>query len=163
NITSGGNTAGSLNITYGGTSVTIDVSAHAASANAAADLRAEITSKLAGTALEGKLTVGGTDTITLTAVDSEDAAITVSGTAETSVFGGETATRGSNGKLDFSVSGVGISLDATTGANISTAVSNINSTLKAAGSKFQAYDNGGSLAFRAITTDAGPLDRKSVV
>ncbi|MBS1167691.1 MAG: flagellar protein [Proteobacteria bacterium] len=102
-------------------------------------------------------TDNATHGIVLTAANNEDASFAVSGTAATSIFGTATSARGSDGKLSFTVNGTAVSLDATSGATLTDAIANTNIALKAAGSKFQAYNNGGKLGVRAITTDAGAL------
>ncbi|MBS1167692.1 MAG: flagellar hook-associated protein FliD [Proteobacteria bacterium] len=131
-IDAAGNTAGTLNVTYGGTT------------------------KLTATD-------NATHGIVLTAANNEDASFAVSGTAATSIFGAApTSARGSDGKLSFTVNGAAVSLDATSGATLTDAVANTNIALKAAGSKFQAYNNGGNLGIRAITTDAGALSMGGV-
>lgn len=160
NIVTGGNTAGTLNLAYGGTSVSINIGSNAAGASAATDLRDQINTALSATALNGKVSasVDGSNRIVLTAANNEDASFAVSGTAAASVFGAGTSVRGSDGNLSFTVNGTAVSLNATTGATLADAVANANIALKAAGSKFQAYDDGANhLAFRAITTDAGAL------
>jgi len=158
-IDTNGNTAGTLNVTYGGTTVALDITATGAGANADAALATKINTALAGTALSGKLTAtdNATHGIVLTAANNEDASFAVSGTAATSIFGTATSARGSDGKLSFTVNGTAVSLDATSGATLTDAIANTNIALKAAGSKFQAYNNGGKLGVRAITTDAGAL------
>jgi len=164
-IDAAGNTAGTLNVTYGGTTVALDITATAIGANADAALATKINTALAGTALSGKLTAtdNATHGIVLTAANNEDASFAVSGTAATSIFGAApTSARGSDGKLSFTVNGAAVSLDATSGATLTDAVANTNIALKAAGSKFQAYNNGGNLGIRAITTDAGALSMGGV-
>ncbi len=160
-IDTAGNTAGTLNVTYGGTTVALNIGANLAAAGAGDALKDAINTALGSTALSGKLTAtadASTHAITLTAANNEDASFAVSGTAAASIFGASpTGTRGSDGKLSFTVNGSAVSLDATTGATLTDAVANTNIALKAANSKFQAYDNGGKLAIRAITTDAGAL------
>ncbi|WP_026792388.1 flagellin [Pleomorphomonas oryzae] len=161
NIDTAGNTAGTLNVTYGGTSVSINVGANLAAGGAGAALVTQLNTAIGSTSLNGKVTASedATHHIILTAASNEDASIAVSGSAATSVFGAApTAARGSDGKLSFSVNGAAVSLDATTGSSLTNAVANTNIALKAAGSKFQAYDDGANhLAIRAITTDAGAL------
>ena len=150
--------AGTLNITYGGASVTINM----AGGTNAADTATEITTKLAGTALQGKVTVAAVATtgVSITAGASEDAKFSVSGSSATSIFGAApTNTRGSDGKLNFSVNGAAVEITsaAGNGDNLTNAVATANTQLKAAGSKFQAFNSGGNLAIRAITSDAGTL------
>ena len=160
NIDTAGNTAGTLNLTYGGTSVTINVGANLLGAAQGTALAGQINTALGSTALSGKLTATAdatTKAIILTASGNEDASIAVSGSAAASVFGTSTSTRGSDGKLSFTVNGAAVSLDSTTGADLTTAIANTNISLKSADSKFQAYNNGGKLGVRAITTDAGTL------
>ncbi|WP_026792389.1 flagellin [Pleomorphomonas oryzae] len=161
NIDTAGNTAGTLNLTYGGTSVSINVGANLAAGGAGAALVTQLNTAIGSTSLNGKLTASedATHHIILTAANNEDASIAVSGSAATSVFGAApTAARGSDGKLSFTVNGAAVSLDATSGSTLTNAVANTNIALKAAGSKFQAYDDGANhLAIRAITTDAGAL------
>jgi flagellin len=154
-----GNTAGTLNVTYGGTTVALNITATTAAAGADATVAGKINTALAGTALSGKLTAADNagHGIVLTAANNEDASFAVSGSAATSIFGTGTSARGSDGKLSFTVNGAAVSLDATSGATLTDAVANTNIALKAAGSKFQAYNNGGNLGVRAITTDAGAL------
>ena len=161
NIDTAGNTAGTLNVTYGGTTVSLNIGANLAAVNAGTALAGQINTALGNTALSGKLTATAdatTKAITLTAANNEDASFAVSGTAATSVFGaGPTSARGSDGNLTFTVNGAAISLNSTTGATLTDAVANTNIALKAANSKFQAYNSGGKLGIRAITTDASAL------
>ncbi|WP_370673458.1 flagellin [Pleomorphomonas sp. PLEO] len=164
NIDTGGNTAGTLNLTYGGTTVALNISATTLGVGAGTTLAGKINTALSSTSLSGKLTatVNGSNEIVLTAANNEDASFAVSGSAASSIFGVSTSTRGSDGNLAFTVNGTAVSLNATTGVNLTTAIANTNIALKTAGSKFQAYDNGGKLGIRAITTDAGALSMGGV-
>jgi flagellin-like hook-associated protein FlgL len=159
--TVGGIAGGTLTVAYGGESVDITLSSQLAGDRKAAIL-AEIQAGLSGTALDGKIDADiSTNFISLTAADNEDAQIALTGAAAAQVFGTQvTGTQGSNGKTEFSVNGTAISLDTTTGADLATAITNINSQLGAS-SKFQAYDattgGVGKVGIRAVTTDAGSL------
>ena len=149
---------GTLTIALGTTSVTVTVPATTGVAGDATTIRDAINDGLVGTALDGLVSASVTGNgITLTGPTATDGAITVTGTAETSVFGTQDATDGSDGSWNFSINGTAITLDATTGADVDTAVSTINATLQNAGVKFQAWNSGGKLGIRATTTDAGSL------
>jgi flagellin-like hook-associated protein FlgL len=151
--------AGTLTISYQGKSVDIAIAGGAAAANRDDLTAAEITAGLAGTALDGLITAAAQTTgdgVVLTATSNLDGDIDVSGSSKASIFGTEVQTTGSNGLTEFSVNGTSINLNTTNGADVATAVATINTQLGST-SKFQAYDDGGKLGIRAVTTDAGSL------
>jgi flagellin-like hook-associated protein FlgL len=151
--------AGTLTISYQGKSVDIAIAGGAAAANRDDLTAAEITAGLAGTALDGLITAAAQTTgdgVVLTATSNLDGDIDVSGSSKASIFGTEAQTTGSNGLTEFSVNGTSINLNTTNGADVATAVATINTQLGST-SKFQAYDDGGKLGIRAVTTDAGSL------
>jgi len=153
-------TGGTLTIAYGSDSVDVTITGGVHSANLVSDTVTEIQNALAGTALDGVISVAGDATtgFTLTATSQEDKSFTVTGTPEATMFGVQQETAGSNGTLDFSVNGTAISLDdTTTGDTLTHAVAAINSALNTAGANFQAYEAGTKLGIRATTTDAGSL------
>ena len=165
NLTTGAVTGGKMTINFGGKSVDVTISAAAAGDNKAAVL-AEIQTGLTGSALDGLVTASiSTNFIKLDAAGNGDGAITITddaGGVADSVFGAttpnKTGTDGSDAKFEFSINGTAITLDrATTGADKTTATAEINAQLKAAGSKFQAYEDGAKVGIRATTTDAGLL------
>jgi flagellin-like hook-associated protein FlgL len=150
-----------LKISYGSTSVDVVIRSNAATTNA--NVVSDIQAGLAGSALDGKLTVatGGTDSFTLTAVDKEDASISVSDGANTTglatlLWGTPTSTAGSNGKTEFSVNGTAVTL--TTADNTAAKAAATINTALGSSSKFQAYaDTDNKIGIRATTTDAGAL------
>ncbi|MGV8833084.1 MAG: flagellin [Devosia sp.] len=93
-----------------------------------------------------------------------DGDFVVSGTPHDQMFGDSAGPTqfplsviGSNSTHDFTINGTKITLDATTGSDLDTAIASINTRLGDA-KTFEAYkETGGKLAFRAIKDDAGPL------
>ncbi|MDQ2079919.1 flagellin [Xanthobacteraceae bacterium Astr-EGSB] len=151
---------GTLTIAYGGSSVDVTIADHLVAGTQVANIKAELTAGLAGTALDGKLVVGddGSGHVNLTAAANEDAQIAITGTANTitDTFGANvTGTQGSNGKTEFSVNGTAVELT-TAETTAALAVAKINEQLGSS-SKFQAYADVNKVGIRATTTDAGSL------
>ncbi|PKR90165.1 hypothetical protein CXZ10_01890 [Pleomorphomonas diazotrophica] len=169
----GGVTGGSLSITYAGKTVTSTIGAFAAAADARS-VATTIQQAIDGSDLAGKLTatIDGSNQLKIEATDTQNSDITFGGTAglaaelvgagasgaaSDAVAAAGVNHKGHSGKTEFSVNGTAISLDTTTGSNLTTAVDNINKTLAASGSKFKAVASAGKLAIQAATTDAGSL------
>ena len=156
---------GTLTINYGGKSVAVAITGGAAAGTLDDSIVTDITNGLAGTALDGVITASTDGAhVILTATGQNDARITVTddaGGVADAIFGAtagnKTGSQGSDGLTEFTVNGVEVLLDGTTGATVTTAVDAINAALTAAGESFQAYDAGGKLGIRATTTDAGAL------
>lgn len=151
-------TAGTMSITYEGKSVNVATGTYLAGADATG-IATTIQQAIDGSDLAGKVTatIDGSNHLVLAATDQANSNITVGGTAASFLGGSPTAVAGSSGGYSFSINGTAVTLDATTGADLSTAVDSINETLKSAGSKFKAVASAGKLAIQAATTDAGSL------
>ncbi len=145
-------------ITYQGKSVSVTLSDYAANTDAT-DVVTTINQAIAGSDLNGKLEaklVGGT--LQLQAKDTVNSDITTTGNIANFLTGGAADVSGASGKYEFSVNGVAITLDSTTGSDVTTAVENVNSQLASAGSKFKAVIGPGStLQIQGATTNAGAL------
>ncbi|CAI9402585.1 hypothetical protein ANOBCDAF_00937 [Pleomorphomonas sp. T1.2MG-36] len=173
-----GYTNKSFDIEYGGKKVTITTKASDfadATDATAAEVRTAIQKGIDASDLKGKITVGGTTTaLELNATSAEDATIKVTDAgnvffaAADQLAGAATNKAGSDGKLDFNVSGVAVSLSATDFAGatpkLDEAISAINVQLGNAGSKFKAVDaldasgaKTGKLQIQADSTSAGDL------
>lgn len=143
-------------ITYEGKTVSVTLSDFLAGADATGVVTT-INQAIAGSDLNGKLeakNVGGT--LQLIAKDTENSNVTTSGNI--SNFLGGTTVNGASGKYEFSVNGVPITLDATTGSDVTTAVDNINTQLASAGSKFKAIIGPGSkLQIQGAVEGAGAV------
>ena len=115
----------------------------------------------------GKITISeAAGVFTLETVGNVDGEFTVGGTDANAFFGDPGAAlateqpvsvEGSNGLHEFTINGKKITLNATNGVDLDTAIDNINTQL-GADAKFEAYDAlGGKIGLRAIKDDAGPL------
>ena len=115
----------------------------------------------------GKITISeAAGVFTLETVGNVDGEFTVGGTDSAAFFGDPGAAlateqpvsvEGSNGLHEFTINGKKITLNATNGVDLDTAIDTINTQL-GADAKFEAYDAlGGKIGLRAIKDDAGPL------
>ncbi len=157
-----------FSVSFGGKTATFTLAANAG--NTLADWEDQIEETLADSDLGGKVTFSSTGgKFTFTAADEVDGEITVGGADADAVMGtvpadptapaaGErVSTAGSDGKHEFAINGKKITLDTTTGADLDTAISSINTQL-GTDKKFEAYkETGGKIGLRAITDDAGTL------
>jgi len=163
--------ATALTFTFGGKTATISVAVDAGATRTTAQFAAAVQAQIDDSELSGKITFteGATGKFTVATVDNVDGDITIGGADMDAVFGtvaadpldiqaGErTPATGSDGKHEFTVNGKKISLDTTTGADLDTAITTINTQL-GTDKKFEAYKEvGGKIGLRAITDDAGPL------
>jgi flagellin-like hook-associated protein FlgL len=110
--------------------------------------------------IKAQLTGGVVEITTLNNVDATVAAADAAG----KIFGvAATTTAGSDGLTAFTVNGTAISLDVSTGANLTAAINTVNLQLLTASSAFEAYDASSSkigirekIAQAATLTIAGP-------
>lgn len=161
----GGVTGGSFSITYAGKTVSTTISAVAATSDASG-AATEIQDAIDNSDLAGKLTVavdGGTGYLSITAADNENSTIVLGGTQGTTnaaeLFGTGANTAGSSGEYEFNINDTSITLDATTGADLDTAIDTINAELETDGAKFKAVKDGtgNKLVIQSATEDAGSL------
>jgi flagellin-like hook-associated protein FlgL len=115
----------------------------------------------------GKITISeAAGVFKLETVGNVDGEFTVGGTDSAAFFGDPGAAlateqpvsvTGSNGLHEFTINGKKITLNATNGVDLETAIETINTQL-GSDAKFEAYDAlGGKIGIRAIKDNAGPL------
>lgn len=136
-----------FSITFGGQTANIIVED---ANNTLADIINSINADLTGSDLDGVVEAyDDAGNVGLRTIANVDGNITVAGAGEAVVFGTQTATTGSDGVHSFAVNGTAVSLNATTGADVATAIISINAQLGSAHA-FEAYDaGGGALGIRA--------------
>ncbi len=148
---------GTSTITYEGKTVSVTLSDYAAGADATGVVTT-INQAIAGSDLNGKVEaklVGSN--LQIVAKDTANSNITTTGNISNFLSGGATV-NGASAAYNFSVNGVPITLDATTGSDVTTAVDNINSQLASAGSKFKAIIGPGStLQIQGAVEGAGAV------
>ncbi len=119
---------------------------------------AAINAQIDASDLAGKVVVTeASGLLKIEAAATGDGDIAVSGTDATASFGATpTLVSGTDGKTSFTVNGKAIELTSTNAANLTDAVTAVNTQL-GTDSKFQAYNDAGKLGIRAISDDAGTL------
>jgi len=131
-----------FSVTFGG--VTANVIVEDAN-NTLADILNAINADLAASGLNGVVqAVDNGGAVRLESVANADGDITVSGAGETTVFGTQATQTGSDGIHNFAVNGSNITLNATTGADLATAIISTNAQLGSSHA-FEAYDAGGGV------------------
>ena len=149
--------ARTFDISFGGKTATVNLASDT-TRDTNTEFVAAINAQIDASDLAGKVVVTeAAGLLKVEAAATGDGDVTVSGTDATASFGTTpTAVSGTDGKTSFTVNGKAVELTSTNAANLTDAVTAVNTQL-GTDSKFQAYNDAGKLGIRAIADDAGTL------